>query len=280
MSNQRPQTDQQRLCKREGKAIELQDINLHYANQTALKNISLSIDSGERIAVVGPNGAGKSSLLHILSGVIAPSSGTVQVHGHSPARYFCTAYVPQSRQLDWNFPLTTADVVMMGRTGLLGLFRRPGEKDWLIVNDALERMAISDLATHQISQLSGGQRQRMFIARALAQEADLLLMDEPLAGLDLPSKEHIFTLLDHLKDEGVTILMATHDLNLAADRFDRVLLLSKEILGFGNAKEVFSKDILNKAYDGHVHVVETSDGRRILGDMGGHHDHHSEGSHA
>ena len=279
MTNQRIQIDNQRKCQREGKAIELQNINLHYANREALKNISLSVDSGERIAVVGPNGAGKSSLLHILSGVMTPSSGTVKVHGHSPARYFCTAYVPQSRQLDWNFPLTTADVVMMGRTGILGLFRRAGEKDWAVVNDALDRMGILDLAKDQISQLSGGQRQRMFIARALAQEADLLLMDEPLAGLDLPSKEHIFTLLDHLKDDGVTVLMATHDLNLAADRFDRILLLRKEILGFGNAQRVFGKAILNKAYGGHVHVVETPDGRRILGDMGGHHDHHGEGEH-
>jgi manganese/iron transport system ATP-binding protein len=264
----------------QGKAIEMKNVSLTYGEHLALDEISLTVASGERIAVVGPNGAGKSSLFHVLSGVMSASSGLVSVHGHMPARYLCTAYVSQSHQLDWDFPLCVADVVMMGRAGILGLFKRPGKLDQDLVKDALERMGISDLADRPIAALSSGQRQRMFIARALAQEAELLLLDEPLTGLDPTSQEHFFELLDKLKEEAVTVLMATHDLNLAAERFDRVLLLHNEMLGIGSAESVFSEENLQKAYGGHVHLVETKEGSKILGDMGGHHEHSEERTHA
>jgi ABC-type Mn2+/Zn2+ transport system ATPase subunit len=269
-----------RLCAHESDAIVLQDLSLRYGQSTALKSLSLVVRSGERIAVVGPNAAGKSSLFHILSGVVSPTSGLATVHGHSPARYLCTAYLPQSRQLDWNFPLTVNDVVMMGRTGSIGLFKRPQAEDWDAVNQAMQLLRISDLARHQINQLSGGQRQRMFIARALAQEAQLLLLDEPLSSLDLGSQELIFEVLDELKNRQITVLLATHDLNLARERFDRVLLLQKDLIGIGTAQDVLTDKNLHLAYDGHVHLVETPDGPRILGDMGGHHPHGDQDLHA
>lgn len=276
MALQTPTAETDHTCQREGPAIHLAGLSLRYGQHLALDSISLEVAGGERVAVVGPNGAGKSSLFYIISGVLQPSAGRASVHGHSPAQYLCTAYLPQSGQIDWNFPLTVSDVVMMGRTALLGLFRRPRAEDWAAVEQALERLKIADLAQRQISQLSGGQRQRMFIARSLAQQPALLLLDEPLSGLDLRSQDLIFDVLEDLKAEEVTVLFATHDLNLAGERFDRVMLLNQQLVGFGAAEQVFTQDNLQQAYEGHVHLVETPEGPRILGDMGGHHHDHSE----
>jgi ABC-type Mn2+/Zn2+ transport system ATPase subunit len=254
-------------------------VSFHYGQLAALDDVTLQIETGTRVAVVGPNGAGKSTLFHVLAGVLTPSAGEVRVHGHRPARYLCTAYVTQSRDLDWKFPVSVADVVLMGRTGLLGLFRRPGEPDRQQLADALEQMGIADLTDRQIGELSGGQRQRMFIARALAQEPELLLLDEPLAGLDLSSQELIFEVLDRLSEQGVTVLVATHDLTLATERFDQILLLKRHMLGYGHHETVLSDQNLALAYGGHVQVVETAEGRRIIGDVGGHHNHDEAGPH-
>jgi ABC-type Mn2+/Zn2+ transport system ATPase subunit len=260
-------------------AVDVRGVSFHYGQLAALDDVTLQIETGARVAVVGPNGAGKSTLFHVLAGVLTPSAGEVRVHGHRPARYLCTAYVTQSRDLDWKFPVSVADVVLMGRTGLLGLFRRPGEPDRQQLADALEQMGIADLADRQIGELSGGQRQRMFIARALAQEPELLLLDEPLAGLDLSSQELIFEVLDRLSEQGVTVLVATHDLTLATERFDQILLLKRHMLGYGHHETVLSDQNLARAYGGHVQVVETAEGRRIIGDVGGHHNHDEAGPH-
>ena len=260
-------------------AVDVRGVSFHYGQLAALDDVTLQIETGARVAVVGPNGAGKSTLFHVLAGVLTPSAGEVRVHGHRPARYLCTAYVTQSRDLDWKFPVSVADVVLMGRTGLLGLFRRPGEPDRQQLADALEQMGIADLADRQIGELSGGQRQRMFIARALAQEPELLLLDEPLAGLDLSSQELIFEVLDRFSEQGVTVLVATHDLTLATERFDKILLLKRHMLGYGHHETVLSDQNLALAYGGHVQVVETAEGRRIIGDVGGHHNHDEAGPH-
>jgi manganese/iron transport system ATP-binding protein len=185
------------------------------------------------LAVVGPNGAGKSTLFKLIAGVLPSSSGQVTVYGSQPGGHICIAYVPQRSQVDWSFPVSVADVVMMGRVGKLGLFRRPGRKDWDYVHESLAVVGMGDLAGRQIGELSGGQQQRVFIARALAQEAELMLMDEPLTGLDVPSQQDIFEVLAALRARGVTVMIATHDLNLAAERFDRVMLLNRRLLGLG-----------------------------------------------
>lgn len=273
-------TEQRKHTHQEGHfAVELQNVSAAYVGRLALENLTLQIDPGLRVAVAGPNGAGKSTLFHVLAGVMPPSSGKVRVHGHLSSRHLCTAYVTQSRQVDWSFPVSVSDVVMMGRSGLLGLFRRPAQADRAAVAQSLERVGLAQLAERQIVQLSGGQKQRMFIARALAQEADLILLDEPLAGLDLGSQERIFVLLDELKDDGVTVLFATHDLDLAAKRFDRILLLNREIIAYGRQKTVLTTQNLSAAYGGHVQMVDTPEGRIIVGDTGGHHAHDEEGPH-
>lgn len=219
----------------------------------ALDNISFQLYSGQRVAVVGPNGAGKSTLLQLIVGTVQPTSGQVQVFGSGPRRHLCIAYVPQRNQIDWSFPVSVADVVMMGRVGQIGLFRRSGRQDKARVQESLARVNVGHLADKQIGELSGGQQQRVFIARALAQEAELLLLDEPLSGLDIPSQEAIFTILDSLHAEGVTVIMATHDLNLAAGHFDQVMLLNRKLVALGSPTAVLTPEKLWRAYGGDVY---------------------------
>jgi manganese/iron transport system ATP-binding protein len=223
--------------------------------QYALEDLSFEIDKGERVAVVGPNGAGKTTLLRLIVGSIKPGKGQVNIYGHGPDDHICIAYVPQRNQIDWSFPASVEDVVMMGRVGKIGLFRWPRRRDWEVVRSCLEQVRAIHLAKRQIGELSGGQQQRVFIARALAQEAELLLMDEPLTGLDLPSQEAIFEILNVVQETGVTVLVATHDLNLAAERFDRVMLINKRLIAFGQPPAVLTSNNLLYAYGGHVHVL-------------------------
>ncbi|MFZ0548571.1 MAG: metal ABC transporter ATP-binding protein [Candidatus Promineifilaceae bacterium] len=221
----------------------------------ALEDVSFRIDTGDRVAIVGPNGAGKTTLFKLIVGTLRPVKGSIQVYGRNPDHHICIAYVPQHNQIDWSFPVTAEDVVMMGRVGQIGLFHWPKRRDWDIVHSSLEKVSASHLAKERIGDLSGGQRQRIFIARALAQEADLLLMDEPLNGLDLPSQEKIFQIWDMLRKDGVTIMVATHDLNLAADAFDQIMLLNQKLVGFGRPSEVLTSANLLHAYGGHVHLL-------------------------
>ena len=224
-------------------------------NQFALENVSFVVHEGERVAVVGPNGAGKSTLLRLIVGTLKPSAGQVNIYGHSPDDHVCIAYVPQRNQIDWSFPATVEDVVMMGRVDKIGLFRWPKRHDWEVVRQCLERVQAAKLAKKQVGELSGGQQQRVFIARALAQEAELLLMDEPMNGLDLPSQESLFTILDKVRDDRVTVLVATHDLTLAEERFDRAILLNKRLIAYGEPPVILTPDHLMQAYGGHLHVL-------------------------
>ncbi len=221
----------------------------------ALEDISFEIEKGERVAIVGPNGAGKTTLLRLIVGSVKPGNGHVNVYGHGPDDHICIAYVPQRSQIDWSFPASVDDVVMMGRVGKIGLFRWPRRQDREIVKSCLEMVRATHLAKRQIGELSGGQQQRVFIARALAQEAELLLMDEPLTGLDLPSQESIFEILNAVGETGVTVLVATHDLNLAAERFDRVMLINRRLIALGEPHAVLTSNNLLYAYGGHVHVL-------------------------
>lgn len=245
------------------KAINL---SVRYENVYALRELSFELNASERLAVVGPNGAGKSTLFKVIAGVLKPSDGQVHIYGQEPDGHICIAYVPQRSQVDWNFPVSVEDVVMMGRIGRLGLFRNPGGKDWEIVHHALDVVGMLEMQSRQISQLSGGQQQRMFIARALAQEAELMLMDEPLTGLDAPAQEDIFTILDSLKAAGVTVLVALHDLKMAAERFDRVMLLNRQLMGLGAPGEIFNSRMLLAAYGNQLHLVDTAEGALALED--------------
>lgn len=246
--------------------LALADVSARYNGHFALENLSFDLIAGEQVAVVGPNGAGKSTLFKLIAGVLPASSGQVTVYGSQPGGHICIAYVPQRSQVDWSFPVSVADVVMMGRVGKLGFFRRPGRGDWNHVHQSLAVVGMDTLARRQIGELSGGQQQRVFIARALAQEAELMLMDEPLTGLDLPSQEDIFRILGELRQRGVTVMIATHDLDLAAERFDRVMLLNRRLVGIGRPGEVLVPDKLLAAYGGQLHLIQTETGVVALSD--------------
>jgi manganese/iron transport system ATP-binding protein len=244
----------------------VQHISLRYNGGYALKDIDFRLEPGNRIAVVGPNGAGKSTLFKIIAGVLQPTSGQVMVYGHGPRGHICIAYVPQRSQVDWSFPVSVADVVLMGRVGMIGYLRHPSGGDRAYVRQCLEVVGMQELADRQIGELSGGQQQRMFIARALAQEAELMLMDEPLTGLDVPSQESIFSILDELRKRQVTVMVATHDLNMAAERFDQIMLLNTELLAFGDTADVYTIDNLKATYGEHLRVVEAGNGVAMLGE--------------
>ena len=246
--------------------LDVRNITVRYEKNTVLDDISFQLESGERIAVIGPNGAGKSTLFKAITGIIPLSSGSVNVLGQNSDGQIFIAYLPQRSHVDWRFPVSVADVVMMGRVGKLGLFRWPRRKDWEIVQQALESVGMVDLSKRQISELSGGQQQRMFIARALAQEAELMLMDEPFTGLDVNSMESIYTILDNLRLKKVTVMISTHDLDQAAEHFDRVILLNRRVLGLGLAADVFTPERLLQAYGGHLHLVSGNDGVHVVGD--------------
>jgi manganese/iron transport system ATP-binding protein len=241
----------------------------------ALVEVTFDLQPGERIAIVGPNGAGKSTLLKVVAGILAPSSGRADIYGYGPGGHICIGYVPQRSNVDWSFPVSVADVVMMGRVAKIGLFRQAGRADWQRVTESLEQVGMSAFARRQIGELSGGQQQRVFIARALAQEAQLLLMDEPLTGLDTPSQEAIFDILDRLRGEGMTVLVSTHDLQLASDKFDRLMLLKRKLVGFGKPNEVLTTANLQRAYGTHLTVISSAEGLLALSDTccDGEHDH-------
>ncbi|WKZ46601.1 MAG: metal ABC transporter ATP-binding protein [Anaerolineales bacterium] len=236
--------------------LDVASLTVRYNGMNALEGITFHLHEGERVAIVGPNGAGKSTLFKVVAGILQPSSGEVKIYGSNPNKHVCIGYIPQRAQVDWKFPVSVADVVMMGRSAKLGPFNWPHKKDWEFVRHALETVEMNDLASRQIGQLSGGQQQRMFIARALAQEAELMLMDEPLTGLDTPSQEGILNLLDRLKAEKVTVMVATHDLEQAASHFDRIMLLNHRMVAFGEPNQVLQTEKLLQAYGGRLRSTE------------------------
>ncbi|MBN2147574.1 MAG: metal ABC transporter ATP-binding protein [Anaerolineales bacterium] len=255
--------------------LQVKGLEFRYNGDRVLQDIDFELKTGERVAVVGPNGAGKSTLFKVIAGILPPASGMVQIYGHEPGGHICIAYVPQRSQVDWNFPANVLDVAMMGRVRRIGLFRWPSLADRRAVQNALKVVSMTQLANRQISELSGGQQQRVFIARSLAQEAELMLMDEPLNGLDIPSQEEIFRILEELRQQHVTVMVAMHDLQMAAERFDRVMLLNRRLIGLGKAEDVFSPQNLVDAYGGHLRLVTTENGTIVVEDTccdeGGHH---------
>jgi len=255
--------------------VEAIRLGVQYENHVALEDVSFQLKKGERVAVVGPNGAGKSTLFKVIAGIIPPATGEVKVYGHGPGGHICIAYVPQRSNVDWDFPVSVSDVVMMGRIGKIGLFRWPKKRDWEIVDQALETVNLMELKNNQISELSGGQQQRMFIARALAQESEIMLMDEPLNGLDVKSEEAIIAILDKLREKHVTIMLSTHDLEQAANHFDRIMLLNRELVSFGSPGEVFTPENLLYAYGGHMRLVKSDKNVYALTDS-----HCNDGEHS
>ncbi len=246
--------------------LEVKDLTIAYGQVEAVSAVSFRLAVGDQVAVIGPNGAGKSTLFKAIAGVLPPAAGRVCIGGSAPDEHICIAYLPQRNEIDWRFPVTVSDVVLMGRTRRLGWFRRPGAQDRALVRDCLAVVQLEALADRRIDELSGGQQQRMFIARALAQEAELMLMDEVMTACDTPSKAEIYRILETLKARGVTVMVSTHDLDEAATHYDRVLLLNRQLHGFGTADEVFTAAKLTAAYGGALRLVQTPQGTLVLND--------------
>jgi ABC-type Mn2+/Zn2+ transport system ATPase subunit len=234
---------------RQPATLQLTNVDVAYPPRLALHNLSFSIPHGARVAVVGPNGAGKSTLFKALVGLLPIQRGQVLIHGLPIGQHQdCVAYIPQREEVDWRFPVRVQDVIMMGRFGRLGWWQRPGKADQAIVQRAIQQMGIDNLADRPIGDLSGGQQQRVFLARALAQEPHILLMDEPFNGVDAATQEATLALLDQLHSEQVTVLVSTHDLSLAANRFEQILLLNRHLVAFGPPEQVFQPENLRLAF--------------------------------
>lgn len=236
--------------------LDVKNVSVKFSGHVAIEDISFHLHVGERVALVGPNGAGKSTLFKVIAGVLPATTGEVKIFGSSSGEHICIAYIPQRSQIDWHFPVSVEDVVMMGRAAKMKPFLPPDRHHREIVRHALATVDMQDLASRQISQLSGGQQQRMFIARALAQEAELMLMDEPLTGLDDPAQESLLNLMKKLQAEKVTIMAATHDLDQAAQYFDRIMLLNHQMICFGASHEVLSAENLKAAYGGRLRFLD------------------------
>ncbi|KTD86371.1 manganese ABC transporter ATP-binding protein [Paenibacillus etheri] len=243
--------------------IEIRNLNVDYFGNSALENVNIDIPFGYTIGIIGPNGAGKSTFIKSLLEVIKKRSGTVMVEGRDISEYKRKiAYVPQKNDIDLTFPITVKDTVLTGTYPNLKIFQRPGKKERQSVEECMTMVDISDLANKQISNLSGGQLQRVFIARALAQKADVFFLDEPFVGIDLVSEKIIVKLLKQLREEGKTILIVHHDLHEVEEYFDKVIILNKKLIAFGDVKDTFTADNILNAYGASL-------GNLVIKGMGG-----------
>lgn len=232
-------------------AISIKDLHVSYFGNEAVKGVSLAVNPGNLVGIIGPNGAGKSTFLKALLNLIPSDKGEVKVLGKSIKDVRKKiAYVPQRNDIDWDFPITVLDVVLIGTFPHLKLFRRPKkkEKEWAL--QCLERVGMQEFSKRQIGELSGGQQQRVFLARALAQKAELFFLDEPFVGVDVSSEETIVKILKELCLHGKTVIVVHHDLSKANDYFHQLILLNKELISFGSVAEVFKPEVIEKAYKG------------------------------
>jgi manganese/zinc/iron transport system ATP- binding protein len=240
-------------------AIEVNDLTVAYQEKPVLWDVDLSVPGGTLMAIVGPNGAGKTTLLKAMLGLIKPVAGQVLIYGKPyEQQRRLVGYVPQRGSVDWDFPTNVLDVVMMGRYGELGWLRRPGKAERDLASHALEQVGMQDFAARQISQLSGGQQQRVFLARALVQQAQVYLMDEPFQGVDAVTERAIVTLLQNLRAEGKTVVVVHHDLQTVLDYFDWVTLINVRRIASGPVQEVFTDENLRRTYGGRLSVLTGS----------------------
>ena len=250
--------------------VWLSDVTAGYGDRAALEHVTIAVEPGSLLAVVGPNGAGKSTLLKLMAGLARPWTGRIEILGSTPGREARrVAYVPQAELVDWAFPVSVGDVVMMGRFPRLGSIRRPGADDRRAVTTALEQVGMAGHVRTQVGRLSGGQRRRVFLARALAAEPDLFLLDEPVTGIDATTQELLMDLLEAEAARGKTVVATTHDLACAAQRFQQVLAVNRTVIAYGPSNLVLDADVLARAYGGHLLVLE---GRTVVMDDAHHHD--------
>ena len=230
--------------------MSLEDVTVELGGHMALNNVTFDVGAGTLMGVVGPNGAGKSTLFNAIAGLLPVRQGKVTLHSVDQGRG-ALAYVPQRESVNWRFPVTVMDVVMMGRCCRLGWFRRPGRRDRELVKACLGRVGLWDHRSALMTELSGGQRQRVFVARALAQEASVILLDEAFSGVDVGAQEGLVEVLQTLRDEGRIVLLATHDLTNLAGRFDQVLCLNRNVCACGPPDQVFTSQVMEQLYGAH-----------------------------
>ena len=229
--------------------LAAEGVSVEFNGVRALNEVTFSAGPGSLMGVVGPNGAGKSTLFNVISGLLPPLEGRVLVHGRSiDDSRGALAYVPQSEKVNWRLPMSAYKLTMQGRTRKIGWLRRPGREDHAAARDALERVGMWDRRDSQVSELSGGQRQRVFIARALAQNADILLLDEAFSGVDPASQETLVSLLHELRDAGKTILLSSHDLEHVAHYCDECLCVNIHVCACGAPDEVLTEDVMLELY--------------------------------
>lgn len=237
-------------------ALEVEDLTVAYSDQPVLWDIDLTVPAGETMAIVGPNGAGKSTFIKAAMGLIPAVAGEVRVFGRPIAKGRGEiAYVPQRSSLEWDFPTDVLDVVTMGTYGSLGWFRRPGRTERERAAKALDEVAMGAFSSRPIAQLSGGQQQRVLLARALVQQARILMLDEPFQGVDAPTERAIVAVLDRLAEDGKTVVVVHHDLQTVPEYFDSVLLLNVRAIDSGPVSEVFTEDNLRLTFGGRVGVL-------------------------
>lgn len=242
---------------KEIKSIDVHNITVSYTGAPVLWDVDFELPSGILAGIIGPNGSGKTTLLKTIMDIVKPDSGNVKVFGSDIDKVRSKiAYVPQRESVDWQFPINVMEVVLMGRYSGKGLFRRTTKADKEIATEALESVGMLAFKNRQISELSGGQQQRVFIARALAQKAELYFMDEPFAGVDMATEKTILEILLKLKDEGKTVLIVHHDLRTVREFFDYTILLNTRLVASGKTSEVLTEQNLNEAYGARLTLLE------------------------
>lgn len=239
-------------------ALEINDLTVAYRETPVLWDIDLSVPKGVLMAVIGPNGAGKSTLIKSILGLVKPVAGDVKIFGKNySTQRKKVGYVPQRTSVDWDFPTTVLDVVMMGTYGQLGWIRRPGLNEKALSLDALQRVGMDEFADRQINELSGGQQQRTFLARALVQNADIYFMDEPFAGVDAKTEKAIVQILKELRDRGKTIIAVHHELMTVRDYFDYLALVNVRLIASGYVADIFKPEIIKETYGGHTNILDS-----------------------
>jgi len=236
--------------------LSVKDVSLAYKENPVLWDIDMDVPEGVLLAIVGPNGAGKTSLIKVILDIEKPAAGSVELFGHPYAKVRKrVGYVPQRGSVDWDFPTTVLDVVMMGRYGHLGWFKRPGATEKKLAIEALEKLGMAEFANRQIGELSGGQQQRVFLSRALVQDADLYIMDEPFVGVDASTEKAIVVLLKELRKTNKTVIVVHHDLQTLEDYFDWALLMNVRKIAYGPVTEVITPENLKIAYGGRSAIM-------------------------
>ncbi|EIJ78591.1 manganese ABC transporter ATP-binding protein [Bacillus methanolicus PB1] len=239
------------------KPLKVKNLTVAYQKKTVLKDVNFEAPDGKLIGIIGPNGAGKSTFIKATLGLIPKVSGEIEIYGKQyRPKDRLVGYVPQRGSVDWDFPTNVLDVVLMGRYGYIGWFKRPGKKDISLARECLRKVGMENYEDRQISQLSGGQQQRVFLARALLQDARIYFMDEPFAGVDAATEKAIIALLNELKKQGKTVLVVHHDLQTVKEYFDWVMLLNTKTIAAGPTEIVFTIENLYRTYGGRLAFLE------------------------